>query len=459
MFESLRGKKIYSEILRCIDDFNMGAMLEAGAVLGLSGGADSVLLLIFLRKFRKSHNFNLKAVHINHMIRGASADRDEDFSRKLSELLEIDFESRSYDVPAIAKEQKTGMEEAARGVRYRAFNEYTKDGYPTVVTAHNATDNLETFMFNFMRGTGISGLTAISPVRDNIVRPLLYVPKEDIVALLDESNIPYCTDETNSSEEYTRNYIRHEILPLLKRLSPSPENSATRAIANLRCDDEFIDSCAKDFFESSFTDVGIELASLRELHKSVFTRVIRLMVSQLTVAMPERVHFDALYEAVHNKNVFEIDLPGNVSFISNGRYCYARERGTDTEWQDICVPLKNGFNEIPELGIAIGISRGECEDFSSNVYNFSMKASLSSAIIVGELHLRTKRDGDAYRYGDHTRKLKKLFNDKKIPLDERNKIPVVCDSQGIVWVMGFGVRDDEPTDKTKLWLTVYKKST
>lgn len=457
IFESELGKKVYSDISRCINDFGMLPKLESGCVLGLSGGADSVLLLIFLVKFKKSRNFKLKAVHVNHMIRGEEADRDEEFSRRFSHALNVEFDSHSYDVPKIAGEKKCGTEEAARNVRYETFESYAKQGYPTVITAHNATDNLETFIFNFMRGTGITGLTAIAPVRENIVRPLLYVSKEDIVNLLSECDIPFCVDKTNASTEYTRNYIRHEVLPKLKSLTPSPENSASRAIENLRCDSEFIESYSEKVFLENFQDSKIGLDVLRSLHKAVFCRVIRLMVEKKSSVKPEKIHFDAIYDALRRKTDFEIDLPGNMAFYADGSFCYVNQKTKLDVSRNIHVVLNDGFTEVPEFNIAIALSSDKSEDFSSNVYNFSMKADLSSAIIVGELYIRTKADGDAYRYGGITRKLKKLFNDKKIPISKRDKIPVICDDKGIVWVPGFGVRDDEPQYKTEKWLTVYKK--
>lgn len=457
LFESELGKKIYSDILKCINDFHMSQKLSEGAILGLSGGADSVLLMIFLRKFKSDRDFKLKAVHINHMIRGEDADRDETFSKDLANLLGIDFASFSYDVPKISKELKCGLEEAARNVRYGAFNSFSREGYSTVITAHNATDNLETFIFNFMRGTGTSGLTAISPIRENVIRPLLYVAKEDIVKLLSEHGIPFCTDKTNDSIEYTRNYIRHKVVPTLRYLTPSAESASTKAIENLRCDADFIEIYSKEVFEKSFNGSNISTDTLRALHKAVFIRVIRLMIAEITDIMPEKIHLDNIYDTLRHKSNFEIDLPGNTAFFARGKYCYVAQKKNPIKSDELHVSLKENFTQIPELGIAIGLSDGKCEDFSSNVYNFSMKVNLSSAIIVGELYIRTKSEGDSYRYGGITRKLKKLFNDKKIPPEERSSIPVLCDDNGIVWVMGFGVREDFPSEKTERWLTVYKK--
>lgn len=458
LFDSELGKKIYTNIIKTVNDFGMQKMLSAGTVVGLSGGADSVLLLIFLRKLRKEHNFNLKAVHINHMIRAADADRDEVFSRNLSKLLDVEFSSYSYDVPRLASERKSGIEETARSVRYEAFEKSLGNGYSTVATAHNATDNTETFIFNFIRGAGTLGLTAISPVRDNIVRPLITISKEDILALLAENHIPFCTDETNFSCEYTRNYIRHEILPKLKHLSQNPDESSARTIANVRCDSDFIEEYSKLFFKKNYTDGAISASSLRELHKAPLVRVIKRMAKEVTDSVPEKIHFDEIFKLLKTQKNFEIDLPGGIAFYLKDGICHIAEKSYPKDKKEIFVKLKESFNEIPELDIAVGISNGKCEDFSSNVYKFSIQANLLSAIIDGELYLRTRKDGDSYFYGGINRKLKKLFNDKKIPIDKRDLIPVICDSNGILWVPGFGVRDDNPSEKNSVWITVYEKT-
>ena len=457
LFDSELGKRVYSDILKTVTDFGMLELFAKGTIVGLSGGADSVLLTIFLWKLRKEYNFKLKTVHINHMIRGCDADRDEEFSRNFSNLLGIDFISYKYDVPSLAKESKRGLEETARIVRYKAFDESLSSEYRTVATAHNATDNTETFIFNFMRGSGTLGLTGISPVRDNIVRPLIAVSKENVVRILSEKCIPYCTDDTNFSVEYSRNYIRHEILPKLGRLASDPDLSAARAIENIRCDSDFIEKYAAEFYDANCIDSKIKVGALMSLHKAPFVRVIKRMVSEISTVIPEKIHFDEIYNALKKQKSFEIDLPGGIAFYSRDGYCFISKKTDIVKKNEILIKLCDGITEIPELGIAIVISDSKCEDFSSNVYKFSIQANLFSAIIVGEMYLRTKQDGDSYFYGGMTRKVKKLFNDKKLTSEERNSIPVICDDRGILWIPGFGVRDDQPLEKKSKWITVYKK--
>ena len=459
LFDSALGKKIEISIRETIDKNSMNEHLKKGVLLGLSGGADSILLLIFLRKLAKEMDFNLSAVHINHMIRGEDANFDEKFSSDFASALGIDFQSVSVDVPALAKAEKRGIEEMARNVRYREFQKIIErsDKLKTIVTAHNSTDNLETFVFNLMRGSGLNGLSGICALRDNIVRPLINVSKEDIVKLLTDAKIPFVTDKTNFSTDYTRNYIRHEILPKLKHLASSPEQMASKAMSNLRSDCEYIDKEAEKFFFENLKNNKIETDKLRNLHPALIQRVIKKMAKSATVAAPEKVHIEKIIELLHSKRGFEYDIPGAVTFFDKNNFAYVAKREISNARFDVEIPIKDGFNEVEELGIGIAVTDSKNEDFSSNVYKFSIQANISSAIIFGRLRVRTRRDGDSYFYGSMTRRLKKLFNDRKMSEEERNTTPVIVDDKGIVWVAGFGVRDDSPKEKKQKWITIYKK--
>ncbi len=460
LFNTEHGRQTASLINKAIFDFSMESYIKSGVLVGFSGGADSVLLLIFFRKLQKEQNFKLKAIHINHMIRGTDADSDEEFSREFCEALEIDFESYRIDVPKISCERKRGLEEVARDVRYEAFNEHIdkSSNLGSIAIAHNATDNAETLIFNLMRGSGLKGLCGISPTRDNIFRPLIFIPKSDITQLLTDAKIPFVTDKTNFSVEYTRNYIRHEILPRLCKLSPSPEKAISRVIKNLSADAEYLSNTAKEFILSHSDDGKISVHDLSALSPAILSRVVSIMIQSQTNAMPEQVHIEKIIGLISKNNSFRVDLPGGVSFFSDKFTAYVdatkpREHLTMDE-----IVLNYGFNEIPELGIGIAVSNDKNTDFSSNVYNFSIQADLYSAIIFGKLCVRTRKAGDAYFYGGIRRRVKKLFCDRKIRETERDRIPIICDDSGIIWIPGFGVRCDGISDNNKhLWISIYKK--
>ncbi len=462
LFATEMGRKIYKSALSAISDFSMKSLIKGGTVLGFSGGADSVMLLLFLLKYRSEiGDFPIISVHINHKIRGVEADEDEEFSQKFCESLGVPFISRSYDVPKIAATRGLGLEEAARDLRYSAFKEILQEKkYTSISVAHNATDNLETIILNMMRGAGTHGISGIVPLRDSIVRPLIYSSKSDISSALTKAGIAYKVDSTNLSTDYSRNYVRQKIIPLFNRLNPNPEAMATRMSRNLREDNEFIDSYAEAFISENYLNGAFSSEKLAKLPRSVLARILNKAVRSFFAAekktpLPERTHIDSI-SALLNGNNFSYSLPGAIRFVCEDGLCRIEKDIPKTE-NEFFYSLHTGVNDFSELDYLILVFGDDELKSYSNIYKISIQAKLSSAIIEGTLCVRSKRDGDSYRYGGMTRRLKKLFNDRKIPLAERERIPVFCDEAGIVWVPGFGVRDDGAKN-TVLHIAIAKKT-
>ena len=187
-------------------------------VCGVSGGADSVSLLTILARYRKMLGITLHVVHINHMIRGKEADSDQTYVEDLCSGYGIECISRNIDVVSMAVDMGLTVEEAGRRARYDTFEQirslYESEG-SVIAVAHNQNDVAETVIFNMARGTGLGGMKGITPVRNNVVRPILCCAREEIEDYLSRNNIPYCTDSTNNEDDYTRNKIRHKVLPVL----------------------------------------------------------------------------------------------------------------------------------------------------------------------------------------------------------------------------------------------------
>ncbi len=453
MFSSADGRAVYECALHTLEENNMQPLIDRGVLVGLSGGADSVMLLSFLVKYRtQTSTFPILAVHINHGIRGEEAERDERFSRDFAAMLGVEFKAVFVDVPAEASESGLGLEEAARNARYSKFAEIIscRNDINTIAVAHNATDNLETVIINMMRGAGAKGMAGIKAVRDNVIRPLIGVSKKDILSLLAQNSIPYVIDSTNFSSDYTRNYVRNEILPRLSRLSQAPEKMAMRMCKNLLADDEYIDRQAKEFLDSR--DV-LTARELQNVHSALFTRVVALMCKNAGALGVEAVHLEKIRELL-GKNNFSVSLPGSYLFVCEyGKCRVTKEENTSAFFN----PLLFGENLFDSIGLAVYITEEPIDKTYTNVYKNSIQVCVSSDIIDNGVYIRSKSDGDAYRYGGATRKIKKLFNDSKIPPTKRNKIPIFCDNEGIFWVPGFGLRDDaKPKDK-KLYVTVFEK--
>ena len=236
-------------------------------LVGLSGGADSVCLILVLNKLSKLIGFDLHAVHINHGIRGESADRDEAFSRDLCEKLEIPFQSYSIDIPKLAKDLGLTLEEAGRNARYEVFYKYSNEiiarnglgtssaeGNVKVAVAHHKNDQVETVLFNMIRGSLLKGISGMSPINDTIIRPLLCVSRAEIEQFLKENNQNYCIDETNSCNDYSRNQIRNEIVPLLEEIQPKTVERIAAMASDVRSANKFIESYVDKLYEEAVTE-------------------------------------------------------------------------------------------------------------------------------------------------------------------------------------------------------------
>lgn len=438
-FSSELGEQIYKVARKTIDEYSMYPLISRGVLVGLSGGADSVLLLHFLVELRhREGHFPIVAVHINHMIRGEEADRDESFSRLLAEELGVEFLSVRVDVPSIAKANSVGLEEAARNVRYSEFGEIlsSRNDISAIAVAHNATDNLETVLFNIMRGAGTNGASGISPVRDNILRPLIDVDKASIIELLDSCGVAYVTDSTNLETEYTRNFIRHNVIGPLREVFSSPEQSASRLSRHLRVDDAFISSVADDFLKSN---PKLYAADLLDLHEAVFARVVMKFAAENSSNI-EEIHIFNIRRLLSGGD-FSLSIPGGVRFVCERGVCkILPDRQKDIE--NFNFPVSLGLSSLGDLDADIYLYNGENEEISLNVYKNSIHADISSAIISGDLYMRPRMDGDTIFYGGHTHKLRKIFTDFKIPLSERKYVLLLCDDKGVVWIPGLAVRDD-----------------
>ncbi len=441
LFESQIGVTVYNTALSAISRHGMRDMLSSGVLVAFSGGADSVMALLFLCEYRRREclDFPILAVHVNHMIRGVEADRDEAFSRDLANTLDVEFVSRKIDVPKLAKETGKGVEEAARNARYFVFSDIiqSRNDIATIVTAHNATDNAETVIFNITRGSGSRGACGIAPVRGNVIRPLIYASGKIIRDALDAAGIEYVYDSTNDSNDYSRNYIRHEILPRLAELNPQYVAAFSAFSDSVRGDLDYISGCASEVF--SATDGRMDRSTLRGLHSSVFAQVITQMAADAGIGMLERKHILAISNLLAKDN-FRYSVGGGLSFVCERGNCYFAPDSPRAT--DFYQELHEGTNKLLGYCAEIYIGDDIPDDSSSNVYKFSIQADMSSAIIVGGLYVRLKQDGDSYFYGGMTRKLKKVFNDRGIPPSVRARIPVICDDKGVVWVPGLPVRDD-----------------
>ena len=431
-----------NKIERAISRYGMSDIYD-GAIVGFSGGADSSAILHFLSKRTK----NVLAVHINHMIRGEEALRDEFFCKRVCEKYGVPFLSFRADVPTLAQERKQGLEETAREERYRIFNKLLLEHpeYKCVVTAHNANDNAETIIFNLARGSGPNGIAGIKPTLGKIYRPLICSTREDIIAYCKKHKINYVNDSTNFDTDYTRNYIRHEILPMLEKLNPSFLDSCSRMSDNVRDDERYIRAeCDRVIEENKITKrVNTEL--LNSLDRAIAVRVLKHMAQDNL----DSKSIDSCINLAKGGTVGQyVNLPNGISFKKERGYVKFLKT-EDLFKVTYSVSLNEGINRIKKLNMIIAIN----SDDEPKNYELDDEITLDTA---GQLVARNKRDGDKIVQGKMTKKLKKLLCDKHVPSHRRDKIPVICDENGIVYVSKIAVRDGARNKNGNTKLKIYR---
>lgn len=431
-------------------------LFQASAVLvGFSGGADSSCLLHLLKQTLVGTDTRLCAAHVHHGIRGDEADRDEAFCRTECEKLGIPLYVHRADVPALARESGRGLEETARNVRYAFFDKIAEqlslpDRPALIATAHNADDNLETVLFHLLRGTGTHGLCGITPIRDGrIIRPLLMDDAAAIRRWCEEQSVPFVLDSTNRDTDYTRNLIRNKIVPPMREIVPSPAAAVSRMTALVRTDDDYLESEARAHLSPGQRYISRD--RINQLHPAVAARVLRMLLEGASegAPSPEEKHIRLLLEKARcEKNEISLSLPGKIT-VRITRDTIRVLRDTDETEAIPAEPFR-----YPEDGTVfcnrlctVYFSQSdhtchrEIAGNEENIYKLSIPMSFRSDTISGGLRIRTRQPGDSYRFGGMTRRLKKLFIDRKMTSEQKALTPILCDDKGILWVPGFPPRD------------------
>ena len=427
-------------------------MIPTGCTLGvgLSGGADSVCLAhILLNNKEKLGIAVLKAIHIHHGIRGEEADRDLEFCRDFCEKNGIEFVVFKADVPAQAQETGESLEECARRIRYGFFE---KSGCDVIATAHNLNDNIETFIFNLSRGSSLSGLCGIPHIRDIYIRPLLDCSRTEIEEYIKKNNLQYITDSTNLCDDYTRNKIRHNIVPLLFELNPSFENAFSKCNESLNDSKEYIYSCAVDLLQKSRCDGYYDCSVFENEHMALKNQVISLILKENNAKNISREHINGVSNLLPKGG--SVDVCGNVTVnIERKKMFFGKLTKTEDFEQAFDLNSENIVTPYGEYEIKICTKKDLQIINKQDIDNFIDCDKISTNAIV-----RNRRDGDSYQLPKRPNKsLKKLFNEKKIENRSRGEMLILSDDNGIIWTEFFGVSVRCKTDKdTKTYIKISK---
>ena len=417
------------KVKNAVTRYNMPLFGRTVAV-GVSGGADSMALLHVLLELKDEFGMNIIACHVNHGIRGETADRDEKFVAEACKRLGVDVRILRADVPGTAKKMHLGVEECGRRIRYDFFDSVADD--VIIATAHTLSDRSETLLLNIARGASVKGLCSIPAVRGNIVRPLIDCTRADIERYCSDNSIEFVTDETNFEDIYSRNRIRLNVIPELKKLNPSLERAFMRLISNAEEENDFMNGFSREILGKVKLTDGYDARLLNEQHPAVRKRVIFEMISTETGIVPEAVHIEQVDKILQGGRT-EI-IGDTIVEVKNGVMKINPEKEETSDWE---FEFDLSKTDAVLGGLKFEIIHRNNLPPKQSVHN----KVLDYDSIVGHSVLRNRRPGDKMKLAGSscTKTLKKLFNEKHI--ENRNSAAVLADEAGICWVQGLGCAD------------------
>lgn len=425
--------------------------------VGVSGGADSVALLRFLAALRPQFGWDLVVCHIHHGLRGAEADRDECFVRALAEQLGLPCAVSRIDAAALALRDHISVEEAGRTARYAFFAQTAGEG-GRIATAHTLDDSIETVLMNLVRGTGLRGLCGIPRTRGNIVRPLLDCTRAEVEDYLGALGQPYCTDSTNLTDDYTRNRIRHDILPRLCALNPNFPGAMARMLPRLAAQQALTDCLAAQSAQQLHAACGgLSRQGLSALPEPVCDRLLLRLLEQnrlpVSAAAVER-----MTETLRTGG--KLDLAARSwFFVAQGDLAaviYAPPGGIPP----VPVPLPQEETPVilpfsPQKSLKLTL----CNKIVANTsekFNISLlKYAIDCDKIKGYSFMRTRRPGDTICIGKKQLPLGEAWAAAGIPALLRPALMVLADEQGVLWAEGIGSSSRAAvTENTKQYVII-----
>ena len=438
-------KKTEDKIFSAIEKH---AMISDGdtVIVAVSGGADSMCLLHFFNKYSRKLNINIVCAHVNHGIRGQESDSDESFVRDFCCKNGIDFCLGRFNVPEIAASCGESEEACGRRLRYEFFNSVSVGA--KIATAHNINDSMETFIFNLSRGTGLKGLTGIPYVRDRIIRPLNDCTREEIENYLKAEGIDFVLDSTNLSDDYSRNKIRHNVIPVLKEINGSFDAVFSGCISSLRDTEAFIDKNVNNVFAEIENNLRFPVDDIICLDKIIKDRLIIKICEKFGGKDISFRHVEIINSFLTSGGA--VMLPGGITVISDGKFLQkSAERIPDAEIYEV---LTEGKSEYSFSGCRLTVTAVD----KNEIYNYNIK-KLSSlgyadADKLSDCVFRSRKEGDRFRfpYAQHSKSLKNLYKEKNITPQARAGVPMLADAANILWINGVGVSDyAKVTEKTR----------
>ena len=404
-------------------------------LVALSGGADSTALLLSMHQLQTEGKIRgLFAAHLNHGIRGENALRDQRFCESLCERLSIPLATRTVDVPENAKEHGQSLEQAAREARY-AFLEQARLSFDAsvIATAHHRDDQAETLLLNLIRGSGTTGLGGMKPRNGVIIRPMLQVSRQEILAFLAQAGVTYCEDETNAEMTATRNRIRGELLPLLARMNPAIAQTLCRTAELLAADEAMLGQLADEAEQRIALDRGLDKTLLATYPLPIRSRIVRKRLLAL------------------DGNVTEADIRRVLALCTAKTGTMIELSGGFSAWTDATALITGRYPHMLQYEVPF-VSQGETRTpdgvwMSERVQLWQRpedgwEAYLDLAKLPSNLVVRTRRAADRFHPlgAPGGKKLSDVLTDKKIP-KERRDIPLLCAGDQVYYAGGLTISE------------------
>ena len=435
-------------------------MFEPGdvVVVAVSGGVDSTALLNLLYARREDLKLTLHIAHLNHLLRKGDAELDVRFVEGLAQRLNLPITVEAVDVAALAKQEKLGIEEAARSARYDFFERTAaRIGANRIAVAHTADDNVETFLMRLLRGAGLKGLCGIPPKRGKIVRPIIKVWRREIEDYVGALKLVPRRDHTNYESKYMRNSVRLKLIPQLKIYNLNIKEIILQTILLLTEDSLYLENKAAEVLAeiqqaAPAGEIRLDLARLKNIDPALHGRLLRLAVAEVKGDLNQLAftHIRAIMDKLDATEKWELHLPGGF-FAQGGKEALVigRERGPKKEAKEFKYTLSvPGRIELAEIGRTFNCSFADQLDKAAG----PRVAYVDYAALGKDLIVRSKLPGDRFvPLGiTGTKKLQDFFVDEKVRAEARDDVPVVESGGRIIWV--GGLRLDERakvTEKTK----------
>ena len=418
--------ELFREILNINKKYNL---IESNdiIVVGFSGGPDSVFLVEMLKKLQHFFNFKIYLVHINHLLRGEDADSDENFSFEYAKKNNLEIFIKRIPVKEIAKEIGKTLEEVGREERYKFFSEiYEKVGATKIATAHNKDDQIETFLFRLIRGTSLQGLEGIKIKNNNVIRPISEIYKKDILEYLNKNEIQYKIDKTNFENEFTRNSIRLDLIPFIEeRYNIKFKDKIFSLIKEIRENNQNNSLNLSDYTDSENRIILEKTKFLSNFDKK---NLLSLFLNKKNIEV-NRNKIDEISSLIKSNGTKKIDLDKSYRIVKDYTYLYIEDKKENCVINNNVIQVKIPSEQIFD-NFKITVSAVENLDIPKEKNQYLLDAIYNDIIEV-----RYRKEGDRIFLGEkHSKKIKEIFIDQKIPKDIRDRLPIFLYNNTIFWI-------------------------